>query len=116
LALAGIPHVAAYRIPKFEEWILRSLARFHPATGVRSVILANLVLGELAVPEFVQDHCIVPEIAPALVDVMDDTPARRSQIEAFKRLDAILDVGGASPSARAAQAVLDLLEERRNAH
>jgi lipid-A-disaccharide synthase len=112
LALAGVPSVAAYRIPAVEGLILRLMARIHPAIKVRSVILANLVLGEFAIPEFLQRHCTAHNLAVALTDALGDTPARRRQIEAFKRLETIMGTDGLDPSRRAAQAVLDLVERR----
>ena len=113
LALAGVPSVAAYRIPALEGLLLRSMAKFHPLIKARSVILANLVLGEYAIPEFLQRRCTVANVVPALADILEDTPARRRQIEAFGRLDAILDTGGSAPSSRAAEAVIDLLAQRQ---
>src|SRR5262245_4509784 len=109
LALAGIPTVAAYRIASIEGLFLRMVARIHPAVKVKSVILANLVLGELAIPEFLQSRCTAANLAPALAEIIADTSARRRQVEAFERLDGILGTGGGSASERAAQAVLDLL-------
>jgi lipid-A-disaccharide synthase len=109
LALAGVPLIAGYRIPHVEGLLLDWLARVHPVVGVRSPILANLVLGELIVPEFLQERCTAERIAPALAEIMADTPARRRQIEAFARLDEILGLGGEEPSTRAAKAVLELL-------
>ena len=79
---------------------------------VRSIILANLVLGEWAIPEFVQSQCTAENLAAALIDVLADTPARAHQIEAFKRLEAVLGVGSMAPSKRAAQAVLDLIARK----
>jgi len=107
LALSGIPHVAAYRISLVEGMIARMVL------DVPSVILANLVLGELVVPEFLQTRCTAANLAWALADVLDDTPARQRQQDAFRRLDTILGSGDAVPSERAADAVLDLLAERR---
>lgn len=107
LALSGIPHVAAYRISLVEGLIARMVL------DVPSVILANLVLGELVVPEFLQTQCTAANLARALADILDDTPARRRQQDAFRRLDTILGSGDAVPSERAAGAVLDLLAERR---
>ena len=49
LALAGVPTVAAYRLPLIEEAVLRLGG---PQTGLHSVILANLVIGENVIPEF----------------------------------------------------------------
>jgi len=112
LALAGVPSVAAYRIPAIEGVILRLMAQFHPVIKVRSVILANLVLGEFAIPEFLQSRCTPENLAPTLSDILGDTPARARQIEAFKRLEAILGADQIAPSKRAAQAVLDLIARK----
>ena len=113
LALAGVPTIAAYRIPTLEGLLLRSMAKFHPLIKARSVILANLVLGDHAIPEFLQRRCTAADVAPALADIIGETPARRRQIEAFGRLDAILGAGGSAPSTRAAKAVIDLLAARQ---
>ena len=112
LALAGIPHVAAYRIPLIEGLFMRAVVRFHPVIKVRSVILANLVLGENVVPEFLQDRCTATNLATALREILDDSPARLRQEQAFRRLNVILDTGGVAPSERAACAVLELLALR----
>jgi lipid-A-disaccharide synthase len=46
LAVAGVPMVAAYKVPLFEEAIARLFLK------VESIILANLVLGENVVPVY----------------------------------------------------------------
>jgi lipid-A-disaccharide synthase len=112
LALAGVPSVGAYRIPALEGVIFQAVRRNHPVIKVRSIILANLVLGEWAIPEFVQSQCTAENLAAALIDILGDTPSRARQIEAFKRLETIMGASGVSPSKRAAQAVLDLVERR----
>jgi lipid-A-disaccharide synthase len=113
LALAGIPHVAAYRIPVIEGLIVRAAARIHSVIQTRSAILANLVLGDNVVPEFLQSRCTAANLAQALTEILDDTPARRRQEMAFPQLDAIFGTEDKSPSERAARAVCDLLERRR---
>jgi lipid-A-disaccharide synthase len=100
LALAGVPMVAAYRVSFPEDMIGRAFIR------VQSFILANLVLGENVVPEFLQHFCTPPNLAGALQPLMADTPQRRRQIEAFARLDAIMAIGSAVPSDRAAEVIL----------
>jgi lipid-A-disaccharide synthase len=115
LALAGVPSVAAYRIPAIEGLILKLIWRFHPVIKVRSVILANLVLGEFAIPEFLQRRCTADNLAATLADILGDTPARARQMEAFERLEATLGVGSIAPSKRAAQAVLDLIARKSGA-
>jgi lipid-A-disaccharide synthase len=110
LALAGVPTVAAYRISTFEE-ILARLIRLN--AHLTSVILANLVLGENIVPEFIQHQCTPDRLAHALAPLLSDTPQRRSQVEAFARLDGIMGVGGEAPSAKAADIVLDFAQRGR---
>ncbi len=101
LALAGIPMVAAYKVPLLEELMARLLIK------VPSIILANLVLGENVVPELLQRAATPERLAAALLPLLSDTPERNRQIEAFSRLDNIMEIGKASPSDRAAAVVLD---------
>jgi lipid-A-disaccharide synthase len=101
LAVAGVPMVAAYKVSLLEELIGRTFIR------VQSYILANLVMGENVVPEYLQRACTPERLAAALVPLLSDTPERRRQIEAFARLDTIMDIGKAAPSDRAAAVVLD---------
>src|SRR4051812_39474180 len=106
LALAQVPHVAAYRVPKAEELLFRSLAQ------IDSVILANLVLGEKAVPEYLQADCTPDRLAAGLIPLLSETPERRRQTDAFARLDAVMGLSGAPPSQRAAEAVLGAIRGR----
>jgi lipid-A-disaccharide synthase len=96
LAIAGVPMVAGYRLPTLDALVAATMVR------VPSVILANLVLGENVIPEFLQLDCTAPNLANALVPLLADTPERRRQIEAFSRLDTILEIGTSHPGARAA--------------
>ena len=100
LALAGVPMVAAYKVTFPEEMIGRLLIR------VQSYILANLVVGENVVPQFLQYQCTPEALGDALLPLLSDTPERRLQVEAFARLDRIMDIGGPAPSDRAAALVL----------
>ena len=101
LAVAGVPMAAAYKVPLLEELIGRMLIT------ASSAILTNLVLGENVVPEFLQRDCTPERLAGALLPLLGDTPERRRQIEAFSRLDTIMEIGKAAPSERAAAVVLD---------
>lgn len=107
LALAGVPMVTAYRGRSWEAFIARRLIR------VSSVILANLVLGENAVPEFLQEECKAERLAPALAELLQDSPARQQQLEAFARLDRIMSTGERTPSQRAADEVIAVMAESR---
>jgi lipid-A-disaccharide synthase len=107
LALAGIPMVAAYRLSWLEAAVGRRLIK------VPSVILANLVIGENVVPEFIQEACTPENLAAALMPLFGDTAQRRSQIEAFSRLDEIMQIGTRAPARCAADIVLDAARRGR---
>jgi lipid-A-disaccharide synthase len=109
LAVAGVPMVAAYRAGSAEVWIARNLIR------VSSVILANLVVGENVVPEFIQQDCTPEKLVPALHEILNDSPQRRRQREAFARLDTVMSTGNQPPSVRAADIVLETMRKSRRA-
>jgi lipid-A-disaccharide synthase len=109
LALAGIPMVAAYHVPAAEEWLIRRLAR---PQRVVSVLLVNHVLGEHVVPDMIQKDCTPEKLAPALVELLRDTPARARQREAFATLDETMGVGRLTPRLAAADAVLQVIAEK----
>jgi len=112
LALAGVPMVAAYRLHVVEAVIAR-LIRLQ--AKLPSVILANLVVGENVVPELLQEDCTADKLAAALLPLLSDTAERRRQIEAYRRLDDIMAIGAATPSAMAAAIVLDAARRGRPA-
>jgi lipid-A-disaccharide synthase len=107
LALSGVPMVAAYRTGAMEAFVLRRAIR------VNSVILANLVVGENVVPEFLQENCRSERLLPALREVLSDSPMRRKQLEAFGRIDSIMSTGNQPPSVRAAEIVLATMRKAR---
>jgi lipid-A-disaccharide synthase len=100
LALAGIPTIIAYRVALFEELIARAMVK------TDTIGLANLILGEKIMPELLQREATPQSLADALVPLIGDTPQRRRQCEALARLDAVMEIGVAVPSARAAAIVL----------
>lgn len=107
LALAGVPMVTLYRGTAIEAWVARRVVR------VPSIILANLVIGENVVPEFHQEECTAANLVPVLRDILSDTVARKRQLEAFAKLDKIMDTGARSPSEIAADVVIDVLGKRK---
>jgi lipid-A-disaccharide synthase len=107
LALSGVPMVAAYRAGRAEAFIVQR------AITVPSVILANLVIGENVVPEFLQNECTPDKLADGLREVLSDSPLRQRQVEAFGKLDAIMSTGSVSPSVRAADIVLAAMRKGR---
>lgn len=100
LALAGVPMVTAYRVTEIEAFVARRVIQ------TSSIILANLILGENVIPEFLQQDFTAEKLAPALRDILGDTPARQRQVEAFGRLEQIMSTGGKRPSELAADGVI----------
>jgi lipid-A-disaccharide synthase len=107
LAISGVPMIAAYKGGAVEAWIVRK------GISSSSVILANLVVGENVVPEFIQENCTPAKLAPALREVLTDSPSRRRQLEAFAKIDQIMLTGNQPPSVRAADVVLATLRKSR---
>jgi lipid-A-disaccharide synthase len=107
LALSGVPMVTAYRAGAMEAWIVRR------AVTVKSVILANLVVGENVVPEFLQEDCTPDKLSNSLREILTDTPLRQRQLEAFAGIDDIMSTGNQPPSVRAADIVLATLRRSR---
>jgi lipid-A-disaccharide synthase len=103
LALSGVPMVVAYKVSKLEE-------QYKYLIKVPSIVLANLILGENVVPERVQWDCTPDKMLEALLPLLSDTAERRRQIEAFTRLDSIMEIGRpTSPSERAAEIVAGVI-------
>jgi lipid-A-disaccharide synthase len=110
LALAGVPMVAAYKAGAIEAWIMRRMIRLN------SVILANLVIGENVVPEFIQQDCMPEKLLPPLREILEDSPARQLQVKAFAKIDAIMSTGNQPPSVRAADIVLATMRKFRRSN
>jgi lipid-A-disaccharide synthase len=101
LAVAGVPSVVAYKASLIEEAIVRPLIR------VSTIVLANLVLGENVIPEYLQRQASPDRLATALLPLIADTAERRKQLNAFARLDSIMGIGTTVPSEKAASVVLE---------
>ena len=103
LALAGVPSVICYRVNALTAYLVRRVVR------VRHVSLPNIILGREVMPEFLQERATAQLIAPALSNLLCESPERRAQVEAFGALPEILTPGGVDPSNRAACVILDLV-------
>ena len=107
LALSGVPMVVAYRWSPIENV-------YKLIITAKTIVLANLVLGDHVVPERLQKDCTPDRLASDLLALATETPERRRQVEAFRRLDDILEVDTpTTPSDRAAAIVVDVLEASR---
>jgi lipid-A-disaccharide synthase len=107
LAVCGTPMVVAYKVDALAAAPLRLLIK------APTVVLANLVLGGRAFPEFLQGDCTPARLAHALTLILDDGPARDRQLAALARVPEKLWLPGGAPSDAAAGIVLWYAENGR---
>jgi lipid-A-disaccharide synthase len=105
LALAGVPMIVGYRVPPLESL-------FVPLVRVPSIVLPNLILGQNAIPEFLHGPCRADILAPALANILAETPARERQVRAFETLRELMATGSEAPSTCAARVVLEVLQTK----
>lgn len=108
LALAGTPMVVAYRADVV-------IAQLRHLIKSPTVVLANLVLGENAFPELLQNNCTADNLAAALRPLLEGGPARERQLAALARIPSRFEFAGESPSLAAADATLQALRDHRSA-
>jgi lipid-A-disaccharide synthase len=69
----------------------------------------NIILGEMAFPELLQDEANGAALAERLGEIVDDGPERRRQLAAVTRIAERLAIGdGRRPSEKAAEAIVAL--------
>lgn len=115
LAVAGVPMAVAYKLDAVSR-ILRRVNRVIRFLNYTTMVLPNIILGERAIPDFLEEDVTPDKLADALVPLLSDTAARRRQVEAFARLDGLMRLeDGALPSEKAAATVLKVARSGRSA-
>lgn len=100
LAMAGVPHLIAYRVSPLSAWLFRRL------TTIRFVNLVNLTLDREVVPEVLQEQCTPETLLSKMQGLLDDPAARGRQREGFSEALERFRGGAGSPSRKAAEVVL----------
>ena len=100
LASNFCPMVIAYKLHPISFWLMKRAAL------IDTVTLVNLVSDTRAVPEFLGPDCRADTIAPALLDLLQDSPSRQAQLDAMAITMQRLGQGGEPPGLRAARSVL----------
>jgi lipid-A-disaccharide synthase len=102
LAMAHVPMVVAYRVGAVEGQIRHFI-------HAPSIVLANLVMGEKIVPEFIQNECEPDRLTASLLPLIGKTSERQKQMAGFARLDDQMAVAGENPSAKAAAIIAGMV-------
>jgi lipid-A-disaccharide synthase len=105
LALARLPTVIAYAMNPLSGWVAKRLIRLD------HVSLINVLLKREIMPEFLLERCRDDYIAPVVRRLLTDERLRARQIEAFGEAASMLGGVGPTPSQRAADVVLDVLDQ-----
>ena len=102
LALAGVPHAAAYKtdtvISAIRRWI-------RPWT----IVLPNLVLDRPAIREYIDDYVRPEPLAAQLRMLLTDTPERTAMLRSLTEVRAAFEDVGDDPAGRAAEIVLQVI-------
>jgi lipid-A-disaccharide synthase len=99
LALCRTPMVVAYKVDPIANY-------FRYLLTVDTVALPNLILGEKAFPELLQEHCTPAALAAALQPLLTPSPERARQLLALDQVIERVIEESEPPSLRAARIVL----------
>ena len=103
MAVAGVPHIVAYRVNPITAAIARRLVKVPHAS------LVNLLCGREVVPECIQEDCTPEKLTSALLPLSQDEAFIAAQRQGFAETLAKLHAPEGAPSEAAATAVLAAL-------
>jgi lipid-A-disaccharide synthase len=103
--LAKRPMVVAYRIAPLTHFLVKRLGLLK----TDRYALPNVLAGEMLVPELMQHACTPERLAEALARLLDDPAAAEATVSRFREIH---DRLGRGASARAAEAILELVPPR----
>jgi lipid-A-disaccharide synthase len=106
MAVAGVPHIIAYRLNPITAWIAERLVRVPFAS------LVNLLAERQVAPEFLQRFAVPARMADALETLLTNPEAAAAQRAGFAEVLAKLHPPGLTPSAAAAGVVLAAIAHR----
>ena len=100
MAVAGIPHIIAYKVNPITAAIVEYLARIPYAS------LVNLLAEREVAPEFLQRFAVPEKMADTLATLLTDPAAAEAQRTGLRSVLDLLHPPGLRPSEAAAEAVL----------
>ena len=103
MAVAGVPHIVAYRVNPITAAIARRLIKVPHAS------LVNLLCAREVVPECIQENCTPERLTGALLPLLQNPASIAAQRQGFAETLARLRAPEGAPSEAAAKAVLAAL-------
>ena len=102
-ALFGVPMVILYRVAETTYRLARAVV------DIDTIGMVNILAGRRIVPEFIQHGAHPEAILPVSLELIADSPERAAMLADLAQVRADLGSGGAS--ARAARAILEIVEQ-----
>lgn len=112
LALARLPTIITYKVAALSYFVATRFLGL--GKTLKWATLVNIVMDRLVMPEYLQDRCRPALLADAVTGLLTDPERRRTMQAGMAEAMGRLGYGGDSPSARAADTVLSLIEERKS--
>lgn len=106
LAMAGVPHLVAYRM----NALTVKIVKFLHGPNQKYVNLVNILLEREVVPEFIQERCRSDLIADKMLELLTSDTARNRQTTAADEALVLLRPADGLPSAAAASVVTSLID------
>ena len=107
LAIVGVPHIVAYKVPKPTEWVARHFIH------IQFVNLTNILLGREIVPELLQQDCNPANIMAYVEQFLNKESLYKRQMEGFEKLRQKLGMGEQTPSDNACKAIMELIAKQK---
>lgn len=107
LAIAGVPHIIGYKVSPLTAVLVRKFMH------IQFVNLSNIMLGREVVPELLQEQCVPGNICRYIKRFLAKDDIFERQTEGFQKVREILGLGEQTPSENACDAVLKLIEEKK---
>ncbi len=104
LALAKLPCVIAYKMHPLTSYLARRLIK------LKYVNLVNILEDNQVVPEYLLEDCLPENLAPALIELLQNERAKDYQINGYKSAVSKLECEGVMPGVAAARAVKQEIE------
>ena len=104
-AIMEIPMVIIYKVSRFSSWIGKRFIKV-PYVG-----LVNLIAGNEAVPELIQDDITPQGLADEAIRILEDDSKRRDTVKKLRMIKGRLGSGGASDNT--AKIALEMLADKR---
>jgi lipid-A-disaccharide synthase len=105
--LFKVPMMIVYKVSSLSYWLARWLVK-----GITHIGIVNILMGRGIVPEYIQHEAVPEKMLPKALELIGDTPTRAQMLRDYAELRQV--VGGAGASARAAEQILSLAEQRKH--